>query len=48
MQDGEMALVEAMAAYPALDAHWMRWVTKMGDWITVLLSKVNGTYLGDK
>ena len=37
-----------MEAAPALDTRQLRWGTKLGAWITMLPSTVNGTYLGDQ
>ena len=37
-----------MASDPVLDARWLRYGTKMGDWLTALPSTVDGTELGDQ
>ena len=46
VQDAQTGLEEAMATDPKLNAFWLIWVTKTGDWLTVSPSKVNGTELG--
>ena len=48
VQDAQTALEEAMASYPALDARRLRRGTKTGVLITVMLSTVNGTELGNQ
>ena len=47
VQDTQTALEEAMVAAPTLDACRMRWRTKIGAWLAVVPSTVNGTELGD-
>ena len=46
VQDSHTALDEAMVTDPVLDALMMIWITKMGAWLAVLPSTVNGTDLG--
>ena len=46
VQDAQTALNEATAEAPILDASWLRQETKMGAWLTLFPSKMNGTELG--
>ena len=48
IQEAKTVLEEAIAAAPVLDTHRLRRRTKTGSCITVLLSTVIGTDLGDK
>ena len=44
----EEALTAVLERDLVLQARWMRWAAKPGAWLTVLLSTVNGTDLGDQ
>ena len=48
MQDAQTTMDDAMAAASTLDARKLLWGTKMGEWLTMLISMLNGTDIGDK